>query len=173
MKPRVLDLSANWGECLITAMAMDYSYVGFSNEQLRQKGYQQMITALGDPSLHQIYCQPFDQNLAGKADIIYYRPDIYNPALTSPNGLVTNSMTFEQWLVFTVFASLMQAWDCLVENVTLLVLPISDSKEYAFCEATNLFIEQFLKNSSHEGVIGLVDENRKPKAAWIWRKHRK
>lgn len=170
--PRILDLSPGWGECLLATLALECTYTGYSDHISCQRGYSGMITMFGNPTYAHMNYAPFEKsNDLGQYDIVYFRPNIFDEELfiDDNNQPYKRYPSYEDWLVSYVFGCLIKAWNQLVEN-GFLVLALSDSKQYAPCEAINLFIEQFLKGSSYEGIIGVVGDDKKPHPVWIWKK---
>lgn len=160
----ILDLSANYGEILFPAMALDCNYLGFNSEPLLNQTFEQIILELGDSRRHRIIHRRFEETeIDQKFDMIFTSIPLFDSEDEDQYH------TVQEWIVEYLFRLLMKAWTYLNDD-GFLALHLSDTKRFPVCEAMNLFIEQFLSNSSYEGVIGIVSDINKPGPVWIWRK---
>lgn len=169
-----LDISAGWGDRLITAMSLDMDYVGFDPNIELQPGHSQMIEMFGNPSRHKVIYEPFESGTIppGPYDVIMTSPPYFNLEDYAPGQKgqsIVSFPTFNKWMVWFLFASLSKAWDNLKEG-GYLILHLGDAKTIATSEATNIFIESYLPGASWEGVIGLQGDSGFPRPVWVWKK---
>lgn len=171
-----LDISAGWGDRLIAAMALDMRYLGYDpNVNLRQ-GHSDMIRMFGNSDKHRVLYRPFETSTPEHdpclADVVFSSPPYFTVEEYVPGQAgqsIVSYPTFEQWMVKFMFASLINAWKRLKVG-GYLILHLGDSKTVHMCEATNIFIENYLIGSSWEGVLGLHAEYSYPRAVWVWKK---
>lgn len=169
-----LDISAGWGDRLLAAMSLDMEYVGFDPNIELKDGHSAMIESFGDKNKHKIIYEPFEKAKIppGPYDVILSSPPYFDIEEYAPNQdgqSIVNYPSFNQWIVWFLFASLSKAWDNLSDN-GYLILHLGDSKTVHMCESTNIFIENYLSNSSWEGIIGLLAETGYPRPVWVWKK---
>jgi hypothetical protein len=171
-----LDISAGWGDRLIAAMVLGMKYLGYDpNVNLRQ-GHSDMIRMFGDSEQHQVLYRPFETSTPdhdpGLADVVFSSPPYFTVEEYVPRQSgqsIVSYPTFDQWMVKFIFASLINAWRRLKVG-GYLILHLGDSKVVHMCEATNIFIENYLIGSSWEGVLGLHAEYGYPRPVWVWKK---
>lgn len=170
---QILDISAGWGDRLLTAMAMDCHYLGFDPNLKLKVGHTAMIQQFGDPAKHQVQYGPFEdgQVMANQYDLVITSPPFFNleEYTNDANQSVHRYPQFLDWMVHFLFRSLIKAWDALKDN-GYLAIHMGDTKTIRICEPMNLFIEQLLPDSSHEGIIGVAGEMNIPRPVWVWRK---
>ena len=97
----------------------------------------------------------------------YYTVEEYVPGQVGQS--IVTYPKFEEWMVKFLFRSLTLAWNKLKVG-GYLILHLGDTKTCRLSEATNLYIEEYLDNSSWEGVIGIRDEHGFPRPVWVWQK---
>lgn len=170
---RILDISAGWGDRLLTAMAMGCQYLGFDPNTKLKPGHTAMIQQFGDPQKHQIKYEPFeDANLGpNQFDLVITSPPFFNleEYTTDAKQSIQRYPQFLDWMVHFLFRSLIKAWNALRDG-GYLAIHMGDTKTIRICEPMNLFIEQLLPYSSHEGIIGVAGEMNIPRPVWVWRK---
>lgn len=169
-----LDISAGWGDRLIAAMALDMRYLGYDPNINLCQGHSDMIRMFGDPSQHQVIYEPFESSDddTDLADVVFSSPPYFTLeeyVKGQPGQSVVSYPDFDQWMVKFMFASLIRAWNRLKVG-GYLILHLGDSKMVRMCEATNIFIENYLLGSSWEGVIGVHAEYGYPRPVWVWKK---
>lgn len=169
----ILDISAGWGDRLVTAMAMGHNYWGFDPNVNLQSGYQRMIEKFGHPDRHRVDPLPFEEAVlpSESFDLVLSSPpffdlEIYTDQTTQS---VTRFPQFRIWLVDFLFRSLHTAWNALKPG-GYLAIHMGDTRAFQVCEPMNLFIEQLLPHSSWEGVIGLVGGRGRASPVWVWKK---
>lgn len=164
-----LDISAGWGDRLIAAISLNMNYIGYDPNINMKSSYQNIINQLSRNGSYNIILEPFETAELPKeqVDIIFSSPPFFDRETydnSSGGQSSANYTTFERWLSMFLFVALNRAWSTLKEN-GYMILYISDSKQVIFCEATMMYIEKFLINSSYEGCMIL---NESP--VWIWKK---
>ena len=173
---RWLDISAGWGDRLLTAMALDMEYTGFDPNNELKVGHDAMIQQFGSAEKHCVRYEPFEKatNIGTDYDVILSSPPYFMVEEYAP-GQVGQSIVsypdFSQWMAWFLFASLSKAWAALKPG-GYLILHLGDpqAREMRMAEATNLFIETLLPGSSWEGVIGVESGARFPRPVWVWKK---
>ena len=170
---RWLDISSGWGDRLLTAMALDMEYLGFDPNKELITGHSEMIDMFGDRSKHRVIYEPFEKGLiTGEYDLVFTSPPYFTVeeyVSNQPGQSIVEYPDFVQWMTKFLFVSLEKAWRHLKED-GYLILHISDTKNANFTEATNLFIEEYLPNSSWEGIIGVKRFSGPARGVWVWKK---
>jgi tRNA1(Val) A37 N6-methylase TrmN6 len=170
---RILDISAGWGDRLLTAIAMNCQYLGFDPNTRLREGHEAMIRQFGDLSKHTIRYEPFEQAVLpeNNFDLIITSPPFFNleEYTDEINQSIRRYPQFLDWMVQFLFRSLFKAWQALKDG-GYMAIHMGDTKTIRICEPMNLFIEQLLPNSSHEGIIGVAGEMNIPRPVWVWRK---
>jgi len=169
-----LDISAGWGDRLITAMALDMEYHGYDPNIDLINGHQKMIDMFGDQNKHFIYYKPFEKSLLPqiKFDVILTSPPFFNLETYSDNQdeqSIINYPKFNDWVVKFLFTSLLKAWNNLKVG-GYLILHIGDTRNLILAEPTNIFIQNFLPFASWEGVIGIKGMTGYNRPVWVWKK---
>lgn len=169
-----LDISAGWGDRLLTAMSLDMDYVGFDPNYNLWPGHSQMIQCFGNPKRHKVIYEPFEKGEIpeGEYDVVLSSPPYFNLEEYAKGQEGQSIVSFpkqEQWMVRFLFVSLFKAWDRLKIG-GYLILHLGDAKTIMTAEAANLFIENHLPGSSWEGLIGLAGEAGYPRPVWVWKK---
>ena len=160
----VLDISANYGEIMFPAMALDCDYLGFNSEPLINDSFDRAIAQLGNKTKHRVIHSRFEEiELSQTFDIVFTSIPLFDYENNA------NFPNVQDWTVEYLFRILLKAWSNLNRG-GYLAIHLSDTKRFPVCEAMNLFIEQFLPGSSYEGVIGIVSEINKPRPVWVWKK---
>jgi hypothetical protein len=170
---QILDISAGWGDRLLTAMAMNCHYVGFDPNLRLKPGHTAMIQQFGSPTKHEVRYEPFEEATINDEtyDVVITSPPFFNleEYTSDSNQSIHRYPHFLDWMIHFLFRSLRKAWNAL-KNGGYLAIHMGDTKTIRICEPMNLFIEQLLPNSSHEGIIGVAGEMNIPRPVWVWRK---
>ena len=169
-----LDISAGWGDRLLTAMALDMEYTGFDPNIQLQPGHSAMIERFGNANIHRVIYEPFEtaQIPGGPYDVILSSPPYFTIEEYAPKQQgqsIVSYPDFNQWMVWFLFVALEKVWTNLKDNGCL-ILHLGDAKTIATAEAANMFIENYLPGASWEGVIGLQGEAGFPRPVWVWKK---
>ena len=173
-RKRWLDMSAGWGDRLLAAMALDMDYIGFDPNIELQPGHNEMISSFGDPKRHRIIYEPFEKATIpdGPYDVVFSSPPYFTIEEYAPGQegqSIVSYPSYNQWMVWFLFASLTKAWENLKEG-GYLILHLGDAKTIKTTEPANIFIENNLPGASWEGVIGMKGESGFPRPIWVWRK---
>jgi len=169
-----LDISAGWGDRLITAMSLNMEYLGFDPNTDLINGHNKMIELFGDTNKHKIIYEPFETSIVppNKFDIILSSPPFFNVEEYSSSQNTQSIIkfpNFNEWMIKFLFTSLLKAWISLKIG-GYLVLHICDTFNLRLAEPTNLFIRNFLINSSFEGIIGIKGMSGYTRPVWVWKK---
>lgn len=168
-----IDISAGWGDRLIAAMAQDMKYTGYDPNLELQPGHSAMISRFGNGKQKVIY-QPFEeaQLTPNSADVVFSSPPFFDLeiyAADQKGQSVDTYPQFEVWTVRFLFRALSNAWEALKIG-GYLVIHLGDTQEIRTCEAMNIFIQNNLRGSSWEGIIGLQGGYGVPRPVWVWKK---
>jgi len=168
-----LDISTGWGDRLLAAMALDMEYIGYDPNIKLMKGHKEMINMFGNAYKHKVIYEPFETATipGGPYDVVLTSPPYFIIEEYVPNQKgqsIVNYPEFDKWMVWFLFASLKKAWDNLKIG-GYLILHLGDAKTIVITEATNIFIENYLRGS-WEGIIGIQGEKGFPRPVWIWKK---
>lgn len=167
-----LDISAGWGDELMLACINDMEYLSFDPNTDLKDGHNKIISDFGSDKQKVIY-GPFEEG--------ELKQDHYDFCLTSPpffdieiysdneNQSLTKFPKLRDWMVGFLFKSLKKAWNAIKKNGHLMV-HMGDPRKVAINEPMNLYIEQYLPNSSYQGVIGLEGSSGKVRPVWVWKK---
>jgi hypothetical protein len=169
-----LDISAGWGDRLITAMSLDMDYIGYDPNIELRNGHSEMITMFGNKDRHRVVYEPFEKaNIPpGPYDVVLSSPPYFTIEEYAPGQEGQSIVSFpdyDRWMVWFLYASLIKAWDNIKEG-GYLILHLGDARSIVTTEPTNIFIENHLVGSSWEGIIGLQSETGVPRPVWVWKK---
>jgi len=183
-----LDISAGWGDRLLTAMALKMEYLGFDPNVKLQPRYRAMVESFGSPAKHRVVPLPFENAPIGDFlppgapecyfDVVFSSPPFFDVEEYVPGQAGQSIVSYPEltgWLVHFLFASLRNAWGRLKPG-GFLVIHMGDTKPslpnggVQMSELMNLFIEEQLPLSSWEGVIGLEGQSGYPRPVWVWKK---
>lgn len=169
-----LDISAGWGDRLLTAMSLNMEYTGFDPNIELQPGHSAMIERFGHPNIHRVIYEPFEKAEipGGPYDVVLSSPPYFTIEEYAPGQQgqsIVSYPDFDQWMVWFLFNALDKAWNNLKEG-GYLILHLGDAKTIATAEAANIFIDNYLPGASWEGVIGLKGDAGYPRPVWVWKK---
>lgn len=169
-----LDISAGWGDRLITAMSLNMDYVGYDPNTELKPGHTQMISKFGNPDRQRVIYEPFETaNIPdGPYDVVLSSPPYFTVEEYAPNQpgqSIVSYSDFRTWMISFLFTALNKAWSNLKED-GYLILHLGDTKTINMSEATNIYIENFLPGASWEGLIGLQGEAGFARPVWVWKK---
>lgn len=167
-----IDISAGWGDRLLTAMSMNMEYLGYDPNTELQAGHSEMIQMFGNGSQQVIY-QPFETAVLKQNyyDVCLSSPPYFNLEVYSQDETqsVKSFPTYTGWMVGFLFTSLRKVWDSLKIG-GYLILHLGDARTITTCEPTNLFISQYLPGSYWMGIVGVEGTGGKYRPTWIWKK---
>lgn len=169
----VLDISAGWGDRLLSAIAYgcDY-YLGYDPNLDLEKGHNEIIrTFANDTSQYEIRYEPFETaDLPNKTfDLIFTSPPYFDFEHYSDHDQQSIKRYPEQdnWTVHFLFVSLWKSWQNL-ENNGHMIIHITDLKVDTYVEKMILFVLGWCKNSFFEGVIGAINEKDNVNPMWVF-----
>jgi hypothetical protein len=186
---RWLDMSAGWGDRLVTACALQMDYLGFDPNSRLAFGHNEMISHFGEsypetnvPRQRVLY-QPFesdaslqlieqDVKLHGLFDVSLVSPPFYIIERYGGVGQSTDSYPeFEDWMVNFLFVSLHNTWSNLKEG-GFLAINIASIRNCDIVGPMQLFIEDFLVGCQWEGLLTFSGKGttNAPGIIYVWRK---
>lgn len=168
-----LDISAGWGDRLLAAISLNMSYRGYDPNINLEKGHTEMINMFGN-SQHKVIYTPFEtsNNEEEFYDVVFSSPPYFNVEEYVEGQIgqsIINYPNFEDWMVKFLFVSITKAWRSLKDG-GYLILHLGDTKTVKICEAANIFIEDLMKDSVWQGIIGVQSQLGYPRPIWVWRK---
>lgn len=178
---RWLDMSAGWGDRLFTACALGMDYVGFDPNTNLKYGHSEIIEKYGNGN-QKVYYKPYEKNeKIVKQEIM--ENGLFDIALCSPpfwiieryNGKeqsTENYKQFNDWLVEFLFNSLYITWANLKIG-GYLAINLGNIRNCDMVGPMQLFIEEYLENSSWEGIITFSGRGTQdiPGALYCWKKN--
>ena len=166
-----LDISAGWGDRLITAISLDMDYHGFDPNTALQPGHSAMIAQFGSPARHRVTYEPFETAvLTDKYDVVLSSPPFFDLELyaDSPEQSVAKYPQFQLWKEQFLFRSLSVAWTALNPGGYLMI-HISEGPRTPFIDEMMAYVRS-LPHSQYLGVIGVVGERGRSSPVWVWHK---
>ena len=175
-----LDISAGWGDRLITAIASDVKkYVAFDPNNELKKGHTEIINTLSNASSKKkftIYYEPFEEgikklNSDEMFNLVFTSPPFFDFEIYSNQNTqsVENYSQFSNWLSSFLLTSVSEAYSHLEENGYLAIY-IVDIKNYNIIEPLFKHVQHNCKNSIYKGMIASIVGDKIPKPVWIWQK---
>lgn len=171
----MLDISAGWGDRLLSAMAMGMKYIGYDPNINLKDGHDEMIKDFGNPKDHQVIYRPFEDVVIpdGSVDVVLSSPPFFTLEQYSKSETqsVVRYPKLGDWLRGFLIPSLTMAWSALRDD-GYLILHLGDTWENPICELIQRYIESCLPGSSWEGIVGVSGGGPSPKfgPVWIWRR---
>jgi len=166
-----LDISAGWGDRLITAISLDMNYQGYDPNLELKRGHDKMIEMFGDKNRHKVIYEPFETAILNDYyDVVLTSPPFFDLEIYSEqeSQSISRYNQFNYWLRSFLLKSLTKAWRHLNPN-GFMMIHISDSRYHQVVEPIYKHISSF-NDSYYLGVIGLAGESNKYRPVWIWRK---
>lgn len=169
-----LDISAGWGDRLITAMSLDMEYLGFDPNTNLIEGHSKMIEMFGNKDMHRVIYEPFENAILPQNyyDVVLSSPPFFSVEEYAPDQegqSIVSYPDFNTWMVKFLFVALEKAWNALTEG-GYLILHLSDTRSIKSCEATNIYIENYLIGASWEGILSVQGKAGYPRPVWVWKK---
>jgi hypothetical protein len=189
-----LDISAGWGDRLLTAIALDMEYLGFDPNTDLIPGHTKMIETFsspvetGKPGKQRVIYLPFEPVTGGDPegilpeeyyDVVLSSPPYFNLEIYNENQegqSIKNYPTKDLWFNNFMFPSLQKAWKALKKG-GYLILHIGDSQgqQIVICDPINNYIKNNLIGATYEGVIGLESARSSSgksisRPVWVWKK---
>ncbi len=181
-KRRWLDISAGWGDRLLTACALDMDYLGFDPNDRLRFGHKEMLAMFGSGNQRVIY-KPFespqseaivieDCKTNGQFDICLASPPFFTiEKYEGAEQSVINFPKLEDWLTNFLFRSLEIAWTALRPD-GFLAINIADIRGCEIVEPMLLFILSHLPRASWMGMLPFSGRGTQdvPAIVYVWQK---
>lgn len=169
-----LDISAGWGDRLISAMALNMEYLAFDPNINLREGHDSMIKCLGDRNKQKVIYEPFESGNIGNDDfdVVFSSPPYFDVEVYDKDQKgqsIVSFPTYDEWMVKFLFVSISKAWSKLKVG-GYLILHLGDTKTFQQCEPANVYIQNQLLDASYEGVIGLRGMSSYARPVWVWKK---
>ncbi len=178
-KCKWLDISAGWGDRLISAIASDVElYTAFDPNIELKKGHTEIIDTFskGDKKKYKVVYEPFETGIDTLS-----KKETFNLIFTSPpffdfedyskgeKQSIHQYTNFDLWLHEFLFKSIHKAWDRL-ENGGKMAIYIVDIGKYSIVEPLIQYVEKECIYSNYVGMIASIVKDKIPKPVWIWEK---
>lgn len=168
-----LDISAGWGDRLLTAMSLDMIYLGFDPNLDLQPKYSEMIRDFGNPKYYRVVPEPFEiQSWDSEIfDIVFSSPPYFDLEIYSEHDgqSIKTFGNVDEWLVKFLFPSLKSAFSAL-KTGGFFCLHIGDSRDLVtFTEPALLFMRDVL-GANILGNLGVSTWGRFIRPLWLFRK---
>ena len=183
-KAKWLDISAGWGDRLITAIACDVEkYVGFDPNTELQKGHTSIINTFGggDTDRFKVIYEPFEKGIdsisvqipQGSFNVVFTSPPFFDFEQYSKQKTQSTEQydSYDKWKNEFLFVSIGKAYNHLEVNGKL-ALYIVDIGGHSIVSSIFTYIETNCKDLQYIGMIASVSSstNKIPKPTWIWQR---
>mmetsp|Transcript_12506 Transcript_12506/g.30793 ORF Transcript_12506/g.30793 Transcript_12506/m.30793 type:complete len:1078 (-) Transcript_12506:102-3335(-) len=182
---RVLDISAGWGDRLLSALACDLErYVATDPNANLKPCHDSIIQTFKDKCRTdaQIIYEPFEtaQLPEGETfDTVFTSPPFFNfevyvddkrdEELAKKQSISKIGDSFDDWMTMWLFPALSKAWERLSDNGHM-AIHITDVDRCKVCEPMCLFVQSRLSCAEYVGCIGSSGAARKARPIWVFRK---
>lgn len=178
---RWLDMSAGWGDRLITACSLKMDYVGFDPNKQLKFGHDEIITMFGESDINErplnlsIEYVPFetvDTSRYEPFDISLISPPFYTIERYNGDNQSTDVYPeFNDWMVKFLFKSLYSIWAALKDG-GILAINIANIENLDIVTPMQLFIEEYLVASNWLGILTFSNEKHtaEPGIIYVWQK---
>lgn len=174
-----LDISAGWGDRLITAVASDVKkYVAFDPNSALKRGHDEIIERFGSSDFerfHIIY-EPFESGIKNLPEnetfnLVFSSPPFFNFEIYSKeeNQSISKYGEFQEWLHSFLFDSISSSIFRLESNGYLAIY-IVDIGGIQIVEPLFQYIQSRHADMEYVGMIANLPLGKVPKPIWIWRK---
>ncbi|PCJ23326.1 MAG: hypothetical protein COA94_08360 [Rickettsiales bacterium] len=168
----ILNMSSGWGSELMISLVLGYSYLGFDPNKKLKPGHDAMIVDFGNVKKQKVIYEPFENYDLGKLkfDIAVTSPPFYDKEIySSGEQSIDTYSDFSSWMVGFLFQYISNAWYSIKVG-GYLIIHMSDIRGREINNPMNLYIEQFLKNSSWVKMVGVSFSKNAGYPVWIWQK---
>lgn len=188
---RILDISAGWGDRLISALAynkLEY-YHGFDPSKCMEKYYDKIIKTLCDSPddyyKYKIESIPFENAiLVYKYNLIMTSPPYFDLEVyeTNNNNQSIDSAkgSLKVWFYDYLLVWLQKAWDVLDYNGHMVIniedkIDKNSANNKLYVEAMVAYVSGYFNNCKYQGVIGLTNKgnNNRISPLFVWKKTNK
>ena len=178
-KCKWLDISAGWGDRLISAIASDVeSYTAFDPNIELKKGHNEIIDMFGkgDKKRFKIIYEPFETGIdtlskKEKFNLIFSSPPFFDfeDYSKGEKQSIHQYNNFDLWLHEFLFKSIHKAWEHL-ENGGKMAIYIVDIGKCSIVETLIQYVEKECIHSNYVGMIASIVKDKIPKPVWVWEK---
>ncbi len=178
-KCKWLDISAGWGDRLISAIASDVElYTAFDPNVDLKEGHSQIIEMFGkgDKKKFHIIYEPFETGIdtiskKQKYNLIFSSPPFFDfeDYSKGEKQSIHQYSNFDLWLHEFLFKSVNKAWDHL-EYGGKMAIYIVDIGKYSIVEPLIQYVEKECIHSNYVGMIASLVKDKIPKPVWVWEK---
>lgn len=179
---RWLDMSAGWGDRLMTACALEMNYVAFDPNRNLEHGHSKMIAMFGS-GRQRVHYHAFqtddtakllemDVRERGAFDISLISPPFYIIERYRGDGQSTETYPeLDDWIVKFLFKSLSTIWRFLKDG-GYLAINMGNIRDCDITGPMQLFIEDFLPGCHWEGMLTFSNKGVQevPGITYVWRK---
>jgi hypothetical protein len=173
---KMIDISAGWGDRLISAISMNFEYLGFDPNKELMAGHSKIIETFGNKNRHKVIYKPFEE-INEELKQNYYDICISSPPFfdlekysDDPTQSCVKYNQIKTWIEGFLFPSLQKVWNS-IKIGGYMAIHLGDTYRFRICDPMNHYIDEFLPNSLYKGVIGILGERKRPTAVWIWQKN--
>lgn len=173
----VLDISAGWGDRLISAIACDVAnYVACDPNTTLASGHREIIEhfVTDRRERFKIIYEPFETATLPSGieyDLVFTSPPFFDLEIYSDETTqsVATYNSANNWLVNFLFKSLEKAWNVLKVGGTM-AIHITDTPSLKVCEPMVLFASWRLKGCAFKGVLGSLGGAGQVRPIWVFHK---
>ena len=173
----VLDISAGWGDRLISAIACDVAnYVACDPNTTLASGHREIIERFVTDRRERfkIIYEPFETATLPSGieyDLVFTSPPFFDLEIYSDETTqsVATYNSANNWLVNFLFKSLEKAWGVLKVGGTM-AIHITDTPSLKVCEPMVLFASWRLKGCAFKGVLGSLGGAGQVRPIWVFHK---
>ena len=174
---KMLDISAGWGDRMLSAISLGMEYLGFDPNPELVNGHQGIIKKFGNPDKHQVKVEGFETSkIESEAyDVVLSSPPYFDLEVYNPNDQlqsINKYPEFECWYENFLIPSLRKSWDAL-KNDGYLILHLGDTRKYPMCELVYNEIFKNFPGAFWEGIIGVSGGSGRVGPVWVWQKKMK
>lgn len=165
---KMLDLSAGWGDRLVTALALEMEYVGFDPNIELQPGYNAMIDQFGVAGKQFVVPIPVEhcQMTEAQFDVVVLSPPVWRSEIYSEEpGQASQYPTFESWVTDFLEVAVTKGWACLKPGGWLL-FHVPAELSVSWRVSVEKWGQKLMGGSQYEGVIGVGEEKMTPVHVW-------
>ena len=191
---RVLDISAGWGDRLISCIASEKvsRYISFDPNTDLKSGHDKIMTLFINDNKktqtqYKIIYEGFlestflSNNGNNTFDLVFTSPPFFDLEIYETktrkqsidvvkNNSINPKVLFEAWVTQFLFPCLSKAWSHLVIG-GYMAIHMSDMRGHQICEPMCLFIISKCPGATYQGTIGITGSvSKKTRPVWIFKK---
>lgn len=169
---KILDISAGWGDRLLSAISQNAEYIGFDPNIELKPGHSKMIEMFGDKNKQRVIYAPFEKSEMPKykPDLIFTSPPYFDYEIYTDKGeqSIKNYNSFESWMKNFLFVAFKKAWSILVPGGNM-GIHLNDTYNYRFVEPMVLYCTGYLKDCVFLDSI-VITGNQRDVPIWVFKK---